>query len=461
MDRYINEALKVYEQRQKSYLNKAERGGNAAGALNQGRTIKTPPGNKQFFATIQGKQVKASPYQIREWNKNTTEEQRNDPNFLPEYAKTIISQGGRSTASIMREQGKVWNQKLRRYVDGPKKTEAPKTTTGATTKPKTGTTAKPTTGAGPTTYQKPVNEMSNEERAKLKIGDITPSGTIEAIGSGGSTIRFKKPTTSPTTKPTAKPKTTTPKPKPATPKAKPAAKPKTNTKKETPAAKPEAKPKTKPATGGFVTEDMLETKSQPTIKALQIRNERLYVTGEITKSDYLLTRLRIERVAKAKKIGYKGALPDPDEVDVVSCPTADQTKEGQATTARLPTHNTPRSTRTDHPLRDYYSFGTQELQSGPLSNAKLRKSLLKLRKERFQYEERLRDDSDPIKRVEPKHTGEGSNYVGAHGRKLGGRKEALAAAATGRETTNRGVKRRNNSSGSGLSIADRLRRDKE
>lgn len=427
MDRYINEALKVYEQRQKSYLNKAERGGNAAGALNQGQTIKTPPGNKQFFATIQGKQVKASPYQIREWNKNTTEEQRNDPNYFPEFAKTIVSQGGKSTAQIMREQGKVWNQKLRRYVDGPKKTEAPKTTTGATTEPKT-------------------------EPGKTIVGSNTGKKVWNPKTNTYDTVKE-----TPKTKPTAKPKTTTPKPKPATPKAKPAAKPKTNTKKET----PEAKPKTKPATGGFVTEDMLETKSQPTIKALQIRNERLYVTGEITKSDYLLTRLRIERIAKAKKIGYKGALPDPDEVDVVSCPTADQTKEGQATTARLPTHNTPRSTRTDHPLRDYYSFGTQELQSGPLSNAKLRKSLLKLRKERFQYEERLRDDSDPIKRVEPLHTGEGSSYVGAHGAKLGDRKNAEAAAATGKETTIRGVKRRNNSSGSGLSIADRLRRDKE
>jgi len=335
MDRYINEALKVYEQRQKSYLNKAERGGNAAGALNQGQTIKTPPGNKQFFATIQGKQVKASPYQIREWNKNTTEEQRNDPNYFPEFAKTIISQGGKSTASIMREQGKVWNQKLRRYVDAPKKTEAPKTTTSASTKPKT-------------------------EPGKTTVGSNT-----------GKKVWNPKTNTYDTVKET--PKT---KPKTTTPKAKPAAKPKTNTKKETPAAKPEAKPKTKPATGGFVTEDML--KSQPTIKALQIRNERLYATGEITKSDYLLTRLRIERVAK-----------------------------------------------------------------------------------RFQYEERLRDDSDPIKPVEPKNTGEGSNYVGSHGRKLGGRKEALAAAATGKETTNRGVKRRNNSSGPGLSIADRLQRDKE
>lgn len=344
MDRYINEALKVYEQRQKSYLNKAERGGNAAGALNQGQTIKTPPGNKQFFATIQGKQVKASPHQIREWNKNTTEEQRNDPKYLPEFAKTIISQGGKSTAQIMREQGKVWNQKLRRYVDAPKKTEAPKTTTGAA--PKTTEAPKPAPGqttVGSNTGKKVWNPKTN---------------TYDTVKE------------TPKTKPTTKPKTTTPK-------AKPAAKPKTNTKKETPAAKPEAKPKTKPATGGFVTEDMLG-KSQPTIKALQIRNERLYATGEITKSDYLLTRLRIERVAK-----------------------------------------------------------------------------------RFEYEEKLPDDGFKQKPVEPLHTGEGSSYVGAHGAKLGDRKNAEAAAATGKETTIRGVRRRNNSSGPGLSIADRLRRDKE
>lgn len=413
MDRYINEALKVYEQRQKSYLNKAERGGNAAGALNQGRTSTFKPGNKVYNATIQGKLVRATPQQIKQWNANTTEEQRNDPNFLPDYAKTIISQGGRSTASIMREQGKVWNQKLRRYVDAPKpttgsKTEAPKTTTSATTTPK-------------------------------------PAPGQTTVGSNtGKKVWNPKTNTYDTVKET--PKT---KPKTSTPKAKPAAKPKTNKKKETPAAKP----KTKPATGGFVTEDMLETKSQPTIKALQIRNERLYATGEITKSDYLLTRLRIERVAKAKK----GALP---QGSLVSEPDPNQTKEGQATQERIRDRREGERGRANFQKLSNSKFSdVYDEESKAPYNPK--KALLKLRKERFQYEERLRDDSDPIKPVEPKNTGEGSNYVGAHGAKLGGRDAALAAAATGKETTIRGVRRRNNSSGPGLSIADRLRRDKE
>lgn len=423
MDRYINEALKVYEQRQKSYLNKAERGGNAAGALNQGRTSTFKPGNKVYNATIQGKLVRATPQQIKQWNANTTEEQRNDPNFLPDYAKQIISQGGRSTASIMREQGKVWNQKLRRYVDAPKKTEAPKTTTGATTTPKP---APGQTTVGSNTGKKVWNPKTN---------------TYDTVKE------------TPKTKPTTKPKTTTPKAKPATPKAKPAAKPKTNTKKETSTAKPEAKPKTKPATGGFVTEDMLETKSQPTIKALQIRNERLYATGEITKSDYLLTRLRIERIAKANK----GALPQGSGV---SEPDPDQTKEGQATQARIRDRREGERGRANFQKLSNSKFSdVYDEESKAPYNPK--KALLKLRKERFQYEERLRDDSDPITPVKPLHTGEGSKYVGSHGRKLGDRKNAEAAAATGKETTNRGVKRRNNSSGPGLSIADRLRRDKE
>ena len=133
-------------------------------------------------------------------------------------------------------------------------------------------------------------------------------------------------------------------------------------------------------------------------------------------------------------------------------PLNPDTREGQSTAARL-RGKTPDPKMTLHRTG---AVGAKNIIEE--SKRKIKKTNLN---KRFEYEEKLPDDGFKQKPVEPLHTGEGSGYVGAHGRKFKTREDAQNALSAGKETTNRGIKRKERQDPNAMTIGDRLERDKK